>query len=385
MDTSSLLNLLQLIEADERDFTIMNRIEQLRALVANNNPSEGPQITERINELLAVLGASRASLFSRTEIDVMESLGADHYFGQGLITSLQGIMSSAPYELNSQLTEFARLYTEKYNTLMRLASALVDNAVKPYAQKQDELAFTLPNDEIPPAELSKRMGELSTFLRVIQECANPTATTHEAPEIVRVSKGTYDFFLNIDPDTLKSVVSLIADLATIYVAKKQLWDAGQPTVLTEAEKEELNQLVERSAKKRVDEFLERNTNKLAGNDNHELRARVSTSLKLLLKWLAIGVHVEIVYQKTVEPIDQTSKEGKEIAKKATKQLAINQVYNLPLEQLRLPKPEGEEDQTDNDESPEEALETNTENNIEAEAPSEATTEPEDTTADDEVA
>ncbi|KND49534.1 MAG: hypothetical protein AB203_00435 [Parcubacteria bacterium C7867-008] len=340
MDANTLLELIQLLEADEGQFTIGARIEEIRTLLSQNDPAQSTAISTKLTELFTEIASSRANLFSQTELAILKGLDAVDYFGSGLTQALTEITSgSKTYELTSRLSEFYTERSTKYNKLVQMKNSMLENGLVAYEQEEDEIALTIPGKEVDASELAEHLKTFSEFLRAVQECTLPAGQTPTPAEIVRVSRGSLNFFAQVDPATLKAVLEIIGSLATIYLAGVDIRKKfNSKTPLSEDEQASINQLAETIAQKRVDAFVAETAAKLA-KDNHELGNRVSRYLKILIKWMPLGIHLEVVVAKTVEPVDLKTSEGKQIRAKQATLLKVNEMYSLPMEHLKLPEPQ----------------------------------------------
>jgi len=345
MDAGKLIESLELLEADERDFTIGAKLEEIRNLIAqNSNEEQNQTITTKLEELESVVQLSRAVRFSKTELSVLEQIDAEACFGSGLLKSLAEITNmSRSYELNTRFKDFHAARTDKFNKLMKLKGAMIDNGVPAYKQEGNEVALSIPDAGLSVETTASYLKEFSAFLRSLQECAVAGDERPEPAQIVRVSRGSLDVFAMVDPATVQMILDVLSDVATIYVASEEIKKRTGKSVLTDGEQTKVDDLMKEISKKRVEEFLENTTNKLCKKDDNDLKARVRKHLRVLLKWIPMGIHIEVVVKKTVDPVE-TKQEPKQL-KARQQELAIlsrvKEMYSLPPERLQLPVPSSE--------------------------------------------
>lgn len=339
MDANKLLEIIQLLEADERDFTIGNRIEEIRNLIAQNSEEQSQTIEDKLKELYTAIRSSRAAIFSNTELLILEKIDAGDYFGKPLLTKIDEITStSKTYELQIRFKEFQSQRAEKYSKMLQMRNVMIDNGVEAYRQEANEVALSIPGDDVPVSDTAKYLEDFSMFLRTLQDCNVVDDVRPESAKIVRASKGSLNFFALVDPETIRTLLDILADLAAVYVATGEIRRRSDKTALTETEINQVDKVYEDIAKKRVEDFVNKTAEKACKKDDNELRNRVRTHLRMLLKWIPMGIHIEVVVQKSVEPVDE-KREGKALKAKQheTKVLAaISEMYSLPAEKLMLP-------------------------------------------------
>ena len=66
MDTNKLLELLNLLEADESEFSFVAKIDEVFDLISQNNEESNNNAAGKTNELYLVIKSSRAAIFAKT-------------------------------------------------------------------------------------------------------------------------------------------------------------------------------------------------------------------------------------------------------------------------------------------------------------------------------
>ena len=77
MDTEKLQQILELIEADEKEFSIQPKIDEIRNLISQNAANTVEQASLKVDELFEVVRESRAGSFTNTEVELLENINAD--------------------------------------------------------------------------------------------------------------------------------------------------------------------------------------------------------------------------------------------------------------------------------------------------------------------
>ena len=346
MDANKLLEILLLLEADEGDFKFETRIGEILNFLGQNNEEGNRKVEEHLREIEKDIALSRAAQFAGTEIELLKNLRGDSFFGVALIGQLQKILNeSRGYEISSELNKFKGARTEKMNGLMRLKGAMSEAGIIPYKQTRKEIALTLPEGQADIASVSKRLSEFGRFVSAIQACQGGGEI--EQPNISRLSKGTLEFFTAVDVNTAEAILHCLSDLAVLYATAVNMRKKAADPMLTESENKEVAKIYNVASDRRVEEYVEKMVEKIAGTSEAEKKATLRSHFKLLLKWLPLGIHLEVILDKSTEPITKDP-QGKynpeymalsQVQHKA--QIAISEMYALPLEQLKLSEPEDE--------------------------------------------
>ena len=350
MDANKLLEILLLLEADEKDFSFGTKIEEMRNFITQNNEEGNKQIEQRLSEIEANIKLSRAILFSGTEAELLRVLSANDYFGLPLIESLQSALNSrGGYAISARLNKFQEGRKEKYSNLMKLKESMTAAGVSSYKQTQDEIALSLPETKTGIVEASEYLQDFGRFVEAVQDCIPVKAGQKIAPpRIIRLSKGGVDFFSSVDPQVVESVLHTLGDLAALYLTVKDIRGKKEEPYRDDAEKTEVAKIYEKAVERKVEEFLAQAVEKIAKASSNEKKTTLRTYLKILLKWIPLGINVEVVFSKSVTPIkkdekgenDKATVEARE--EKYLKQTEILKMYKLPPEQLMLPDTDKEE-------------------------------------------
>jgi hypothetical protein len=163
-----------------------------------------------------------------------------------------------------------------------------------------------------------------------------------------------EFFIAAAPNIAGIILDVLSKLSALYIAIRELRKKKEDTLLTADEEKEVQKLYEKIAKQRVEKFVAETASEIGKNAEPEKKLAVSTYLKILLKWLPAGIHIEVVLKKTPISGTETAPEKKaELENKGMQQLNIAEMYNLPTAQLTLPDPNGEIDEKPIENAPKE--------------------------------
>ncbi|MFA4999475.1 MAG: hypothetical protein WC519_01985 [Parcubacteria group bacterium] len=348
MDTNKLLEIINLIEADEKEYAFGSKIDEIYNLVSQNNEQAGPQIDEKIDLLEKDIKSSRAYRFVRTEVSLLEKLGLDNFFGTQLIESIQDIVNAKGYAILGKFKQFKSNRTEKYTNILRLRDSLISVGVVPYQQTQDEVALTIPEEISVMDEIADYLKKMGIFIDAVQRCLSVQDKESKHPRLTRISNGSFNFFTIADPEVVETILGILSDLATIYLVTKELRSKKADPELDDAEQQELNKFYEKIAKNRFDKFLDDTVESVGKTNDGDQKSRLRTSLKALVKWLPLGIHLEVVFKKSIDPVDPQGDVNALdlIADKVAQKLKIEEMYKLPAEQLKLPESSESEKATD---------------------------------------
>lgn len=344
MDSNKLLEIIDLLEADEKEYTLGTKLDEISNLITTQNNAEvNEQIEEKLKILQENIAASRASLFAQTEIQILKNLGVDNYFGSRFVENIQKNVNSRGYEVSEKFKQFATSRTEKYNKLVNMKNVMIATGLLPYKQTKDEIAISIPSDISSITEVAKYLEKFGQLIQIVQECKETKDIAQEPPKITRLNKGSAEFFILAEPNTISAIVDILAGLSTVYLVTKELRNRKSDNSLNDTEQKEIKKIYEGVAKRKLEEFIAKAVEKISGKVEPEKQVRLRTYIKLLIKWLPLGIKVEVVYKKSVEPLTEDPKENivqqKLLKRQHDEQLKIAEIYKLPIEQLKLPEPD----------------------------------------------
>lgn len=344
MDTGKLLQILLLVEADENDLLIQSVLDEVSNLVSQPNSDSGSQALVKADELLGNIKTSRAYEFGGTEVEVLDELGGKNYYGEGLVKSVNRILNSRSFEIPGKIKEFSQRRNDVNNRLNRLKDSLTDAGIVAYEQEVPEIALVLPDDQLSLDSVNKHLSDFSKLIKSIQE-ANRENGSVEQVKITRLSRGSGEFFFGVDYQTAQTMLNVLSNLANVYLAANQLRKSKNHDtdgLLTKDQKEELEKLFDRFAKNKLEEFIQKVPDLVKKNLEPEKANNIRKYVKFLFKWLPLGIHVEVVYDKRVERTsteEKTKKELTEASQRSELQKGVSEMYRLPKEQLKLPEPD----------------------------------------------
>jgi hypothetical protein len=342
MDINRALKILVLLEADEADLSISEKIQNIYNLLSQNNNETNQSAGKEFSLLLKDIQSSRAYLFSGIENKILKQLQVESLFGQGLLGQLTKIRNKPGFEVTSELSEFRSKRSDQYNRLMQLKTILVDIGIKPYAQGGDEIAFSLPEELSTIDNTAEYLKKFGLFIKSIQDISAPKGKREEI-KITGLNKGSNEFFVLAEPETLSSLLDILSNIATVYLAVKEIKKSKSINGgLTEEENKRVAELYEQIAQKRIESFLENKPKEIAPNATHEQAQNLRTYLKMLLKWLPLGIEVEIVLEKSAAK-GSLEKSKINSVKKIEELRNISEMYRLPKESLLLPLAHGSGD------------------------------------------
>ncbi|MEN9920814.1 MAG: hypothetical protein RL538_707 [Candidatus Parcubacteria bacterium] len=361
MDTNKLLQILTLLQADENEFSIQNRIEEIRNLVAQNSSDAGAQASDKTDELIKNIKDTRAAEFTLTETEILQKLGAEFYFGEGLITNLTDILMTRSFEVVGRLKSFHSERQSKYSHLTQLKNTLNELGVEPYIQTSPEVALKLPSDLLAIDEVSNRLKAFSHLLKAIQEPLRATGGEVVDIKITRMNRGSGEFFFGVPPDMALVILGILSDLATVVATAHQIKKSNPVNdnqYVSAEDKTKLNKLVEEIAEKTVKKFVEEVPARISKNMEPQHANSIKKHIGILVKWIPLGIHFEVVYDKQVEPvIFADNNEGKLESQKQEQLIHVRQMYKLPLKDVPLLKGEEKEIGDDETEKHEVGMET----------------------------
>jgi len=341
MDSNKLLEILNLLEADEKDFSFGTKIEEISTLLSQNNEESSLQINDKTSQLDKEIKLSRAYQFTSTELSFLKELGLETLFGTELMVNIQTTLQSRGYEINSKFSQFKKKRADKYKTIMQLKSHMVEVGIVPYQQADDEVAFSIPSEISTIEEIPDYLKKFGDFIQSVQNSIEDGEEKRRPHKIVRLNRGSLEFFTSVDPQSIVIILGILSDLANIYIATKYLREKKSDSNLTEVELQDLTKLYEKAAKDRLESFIKKTVDKvLKKKIDNQQRLKLEKSLKVLVNWLPLGIRVDVVFKKSVESTDQTNVKAMElIDKKILQKLKVEEMYKLPLEQLKLPEPQ----------------------------------------------
>jgi hypothetical protein len=344
MDSSKLLEIIDLLEADEKEYTLSTKLDEVSNLITTQNNAEvNEQIEEKLKILQENIAMSRASLFAQTEIKILKNLGVENYFGRRFIENIQKNVNARGYEVSAKFKQFSTTRTEKYNKLIKMRNVMVETGLSPYEQTKDEIAMSIPSNISNTAEVAKYLEKFGQLIQIVQECKETKDIAQEPPKITRLNKGSAEFFILAEPNTISAIIDILAGLSTVYLVTKELRNRKSGDSLNDLEQKEIKKIYEGVAKRKLEEFITETVEKISGKVEPEKQARLRTYIKFLIKWLPLGVKIEVVYKKSVEPLAGDPKESvtqqKLLKRQHNEQLKVAEIYKLPIEQLKLPEPD----------------------------------------------
>jgi hypothetical protein len=98
-------------------------------------------------------------------------------------------------------------------------------------------------------------------------------------------------------------------------------------------------MVKEIADKTVEKFLDEMPKKVSKDISPAQANTLKTHLKLLFKWVPLGIHIEVVYDKNVDVSSVDAEEepkAKALKEKKTQELVhVKEMYKLPLKEIAL--------------------------------------------------
>ena len=168
-----------------------------------------------------------------------------------------------------------------------------------------------------------------------------TKSKTENIKLTRMNKGSGEFFFGVQPETAVLMLSILADLATVVAVAHQIRNSVPKVDKQYVDPEDakaLNEKVEEIAKKSVDKFLAEIPQKIAKDVSAEQATNVKKHAQILFKWIPLGVHFEVVFDKTVETSskENLSEDKLKLETEKRQQLeSVKDMYELPLQEMPL--------------------------------------------------
>ncbi len=353
MDTNKLLQILTLVEADESEFGIKTKIDDIKNLVAQNTPDAGVQAGEKTDSLIQILQSTRAAQFTLTEVEILSEIGAEFYFGEGLIDTLKDVLLTRSFEVIGRLESLHSERQTMFTKLVLLKNTLIELNVEPYKQPLPEIGLTLPDGLLSIDDVSKKLREFSNFLKAVSEPLHEGVSGAEEIKITRMNKGSGEFFFGVTPELAKTVLNILSDLATVIAVAYQIKNSNSVKnnkYVSVEDVTQLDEMVKKIADSTVEKFLDEIPKKIGKKTSESQATAIKNHAKLLIKWIPLGVHFEVVYDKEVTPVavtEDVKEKEKEIL--IQKQLGgVKEMYKLPLDEVVL-LPEVNNDETEPDE------------------------------------
>jgi len=342
MDTNKLLQILLLLEADEAEFSLQDKIAEIRNLVAQNTAESGGQASEKTDELIEIISETRAAEFALTEIEILDELGAEFYFGSGLSTNLVDMVMTRSFEVAGRLKSFHAERQAIYDKLISLKNTFIDLGVESYEQPSPEIALKLPNELLSVDDVADRLKSFSHMLKAIQAPLNVDGITTESIKITRMNRGSGEFFFGVTPEVALVTLGILSNFATVIGVAHQIKNSnpvkGNSYVSAE-DKQRLTDMVKEIADKTVEKFLDEMPKKVSKDISPAQANTLKTHLKLLFKWVPLGIHIEVVYDKNVDVSSVDAEEepkAKALKEKKTQELVhVKEMYKLPLKEIAL--------------------------------------------------
>ncbi len=343
MDTNKLLQLLTLLEADEREFSIQQKIEEVRNLVLQNSSDSGALASTKTDELIEHIKKTRAFSFTVTETEILEKVGAEFYFGVGLANSVTDILTTRSFEVAGRLKSFYNERQVKNTHLTQLKKTLEELGVVAYSQPSPEVALKLPDELLAIDEVSERLRAFSHLLKAIQEPLRKKGDLTSDIRITRMNRGSGEFFFGVSPEVALIVLGILSDLATVVATAHQIKKSNpveNTRYVTDEDKEKLRLLVDEIAEKTVKKFIEEVPERLGNNIEPQHANSIKRHIEILFKWIPLGIHFEVVYDKEVEskPVANEEEGGipdKFDIKRREQLEQVKMMYKLPLKDIPL--------------------------------------------------
>lgn len=342
MDTNKLLQILNLVDADEKENLIQQKIEEIRNLVSQNSPDSGVEASEKTTKLIEIIKATRASKFTVTEREILEGIGAEFYFGEGLIDSLNDILMTRSFEVAGRLKSFHHERQSMYLHLTQLKTTLEELGVEAYQQVSPEIGLKLPDELLSIDEVSIRLKEFSHLLKAIQEPLRGKGGVVGDVKITRMNKGSGEFFFGVSPEVALLVLNILSDLATVVATAHQIKNSNpvkDNKYVSPEDTKRLKELVEDIADKTIQKFIEEVPGRIANDIKPEQANSIKKHVQILFKWIPLGIHFEVVYDKEVDPVSGEDGDVEKTARlENEKQMQlerVRQMYKLPLKDITL--------------------------------------------------
>jgi hypothetical protein len=278
----------------------------------------------------------------------LKQLGGYEYFGAGLINRLNAISKSPSYEMLVKVDEYKNQRAEFLRKLDLLSESFTNIGIKDYRPDSYEIGIVLPSEQDSAENVSKKIREFELLIKDVQELVGSEEKT---VKITRVSNGSLEFFTSQPVEVVVVLTTILANVSQIWdkvssLKKKQKED-GDSKILSDKAKGEMKKILDAeiaSVKKEIEDELPEKIlttahKTLEKGRKNEIRNSISMRVKVIFKWLEIGVELDIVPTRMTSP-EQAANDGTSQAEilstvKETNR-ALRKIYALPPEVKRLP-------------------------------------------------
>lgn len=349
MDTEKLLRVLNDARNDEKGLGISAKIDEVRNLLAQNNPTGFGSAHEKLTALILLAEGSAVFDFRPTESSLLETVGGAAYFGQGLVGKLREVAETRSFEQMGKLDEYRAARTAFVSKMDKLVTSLNELGVKEYRPEEWEVGITLPDEAADADKLVSVLTDLRKLFVVLAEASGETT----APiKITRAGNGTIELFSLQSVGVAVLFTTLLNNVGDIWekigklknekeeVSKKNHFDKDTKDGVHKLIDEQIKKLRDEITNEMPDRIMKAAKVKLKDDRSNEVRNQIRASLKVVLAWLQVGIELEVTpvrvqETKTAEGAPD-AKEVELLATASKTNFKLREIYKLPPAVRALP-------------------------------------------------
>lgn len=344
MDSSKLFKVAQDILSELTDNNLSGLLANFLEHVRQNTPDSYESAMETQKQLEDIFGESVANKYTPTYLEIVKSLGAENYVGEGGKQAIARLTNSSPLELTTSLEAYVSNFNHLIPRLQKLTESLSEVGVEPYEYDQYEIGYTIPSDLADLDEVAKRLKYYNKLVSLISTVAGDSDSS---VELSRVSNGSLEFFIlksmgvaRIMDVILKHVLDLYGEIQTIKKASAEIEGIKSNTLKTKTETlQNLVALEKEYSECFVEDTLDEVMEGYKGEESvrEEVRIQLGVTIKLMLKDIQSGIKVEVS-----PPNIHTDEKAKSGEPALLKRITSNnrglvRLYSQARETLKLPQ------------------------------------------------
>jgi len=384
MDTGILLTVIDDLLEDEKDNKINTHLNNLKTGLTqskSNQANAGKVISDNINNIKENATKGFYERFTRSYFKTLDEIGGDIYFGEKLLSKVDGIFETEQYSVDNQIKEISKLHSERVAFLKKLTETknnleFLNQEQHYHTDETYEIGIIIPDQN--NLHYAKALEDtIHNWNLILKGLSELTGDGTEDIKIERVYNGCIEFIIEQVFNVASSLGDIMKELVWIYFTIDKVKNHLKGLKKEGVPQKDLKPIEDSQAKK-VEEEIDKLTDKIIkeykvkdldkGREN-ELRTQLKQGIKYIAKTLEKGVEVEIIppydssEDEPIEEKDDAETKAKKVEQnKKNKELkdrinAIKEVGNILKKTKEIQKGiftliEGGEGKIDNEEEEE---------------------------------
>lgn len=213
--------------------------------------------------------------------------------------------------------------------------------IQEYRSNSYEIGIVLPTDLDDTTDITKY---ISQFERLIIAITEVIGEKQKAVKINRLSNGSLEFFSPQSVEVALEITNLLLNIVNISStiisirkeSEKMEVDQSLSSELKKDMKKAFNDEINRIRKRVIDELPKEILKKHKKESDNDLSTRIRFAIKAVFRWIEIGIELDVtpIRLKSSEELTEGSEERDKLIKDTNSE--ISEIYDLPIEQKKLP-------------------------------------------------